>query len=197
MTKACAVVVSLGFGVLAGACGDGGRAAAEAAVKATEATLTTVRTDAVRYVPDQVKAVEGSMAAVRDAFAKGSYTQVLSDTKALSTKIAAVGAATAAKKAELTTTWHAMADGLPEVIQTIQGSVDALSQSRRLPKGLTREALDSAKEGLEVVNRTWTEAADAFKAGNLADAMAKATTVRTRAAEIMTALNIQVPAAPK
>jgi hypothetical protein len=86
---------------------------------------------------------------------------------------------------------------LPEVIETIQGRVDVLSKSRRLPKGLTRDALDSAKAGLEVVNRTWTEAADAFKAGNLADAMAKATTVKTRAAEIMTALDAQVPAAPK
>jgi hypothetical protein len=197
MIRACAVVVSVGFGVLAGACGDGGRAAAEAAVKATEATLTTVRTEAVRYVPDQVKAVEGSMAAVRDAFEKGSYTQVLSDTKALSTKISALGAAAAAKKTELTTNWHAMSDGLPEVIQTIQGRVDVLSKSRRLPKGLTTDALDSAKAGLEVVNRTWTEAADAFNAGNLADAMAKATTVKARAAEIMTALDAQVPAAPK
>ncbi len=191
MTRACAVIVSLGLSLIAGACGDGGRSAAEAAVKAAEGTLATVRTEAVRYVPDQVRAVDGSMAAVRDAFSKGSYTQVLTDTPALLSKISAVAAAAAAEKT--TTSWQAMSDELPLVIQTIQSRVDVLSKSRRLPEGLTRVALDEAKAGLEVINRTWTEATDAFKAGNLADAIAKATIVKTRAAEAMAALNIQVP----
>ena len=193
MTQACAVVVSLGLSLMGGACGDGGRAPAEAAVKAAEGTLVTVRTEAVRYVPDQVKPVDGSMAAVRDAFSKGSYTQVLTDTPALLSKISALAAAAAAKKTESTTSWQAMSDEVPQVIQTIQSRVDVLSKSRRLPEGLTRVALDEAKAGLEVINRTWMEAADAFKAGNLADAIAKATTVKTRAAEVMTALNMQVP----
>jgi hypothetical protein len=178
---------------MAGACGDGGRAHAEAAVEAAEGTLATVRTEAVRYVPDQVKAVDGSMAAVRDAFSKGSYTQVLTDTPALLSKISALAAAAAAKKTELSTSWQAMSDEVPQVIQTIQSQVDVLSTSRRLPEGLTRVVLDEAKAGLEVINRTWTEATDAFTAGNLADAIAKATTVKTRAAEVMTALNMQVP----
>ena len=191
MTRACAVIVSLGLSLIAGACGDGGRSAAEAAVKAAEGTLATVRTEAVRYVPDQVRAVDGSMAAVRDAFSKGSYTQVLTDTPALLSKISAVAAAAAAEKT--TTSWQAMSDELPLVIQTIQSRVDVLSKSRRLPEGLTRVALDEAKAGLEVINRTWTDATDAFKAGNLADAIAKATIVKTRAAEAMAALNIQVP----
>jgi hypothetical protein len=193
MTKACAVAVSLGLSLMAVACGDDGRAAADAAVKAAEGTLVTVRIDAVRYVPDQVKAVEGSMAALRDAFSKGSYRQVLTDTPALLSKISALATAAAAKKTESTTAWRAMSDELPQVIQTIQSRVDVLSKSRRLPEGLTRVALDGATDGLEDINRTWTEATDAFKAGNLADAIATATTVKTRAAEVMTALNMQVP----
>ena len=197
MTKAQALAVSLVLSFAAASCSDGGRAVAEAALEAAEGTLATVRIEAVRYVPDQVKAVEGSMAAVRDEFAQGDYTQVLTDTKALTSKISAIGAAAAAKKAELTTAWQTVSSGMPQVIQSIQSRVEWVSKQRRLPRDLSREAFDAARSGLEFINRTWAEATDAFKAGNLAEAMAKATTAKTRAAEVMTALNMQVPAALK
>jgi hypothetical protein len=197
MIKGHALAVCLVLSVPAAACGDGGRASAEAALKATEGTFATVRSDALRYVPDQVKAVEDSIAGIRDSFAKGSYRQVLADAEALMPRLSALGAAAAAKKAEMANGWEAVSGGLPDVIQAIQSRVDVLAKSRRMPPGLTREAFDGAKSGLDVVNRVWTEANEAFMAGNLADAMAKAATVKTRAAEVMTALNMQVPAALK
>jgi hypothetical protein len=47
------------------------------------------------------------------------------------------------------------------------------------------------------VNQTWTEASEAYKAGNFSDAIGKATAAKNQAAEIMTALNMQPPAAAK
>ena len=41
----------------------------------------------------------------------------------------------------------------------------------------------------------WDEAKAAFSGGNMADAMAKAKTVKEKAVEVMTTLGMQVPAA--
>jgi len=53
---------------------------------------------------------------------------------------------------------------------------------------MTQEAFDGAKAGLDMMTQTWTEAGSAFTSGNVAEAVAKAQTVKAKAAEVMTAL---------
>jgi len=53
------------------------------------------------------------------------------------------------------------------------------------------------RAGLDALNKSWTEAADAYKAGNLSDAISKAKAAKDKAVEAKTALNMQVPAAAK
>jgi hypothetical protein len=64
------------------------------------------------------------------------------------------------------TQWHEVAKG------------DTLSKPRKLPAGLDK--FESAKASLPNVTQTWTEASDAFKAGNLMDAVGKATGVKEK-----------------
>jgi len=59
------------------------------------------------------------------------------------------------------------------------------------------EAFDGAQSGFDMINSAWTEANDAFKSGDVAGAMAKAGTVKAKAAEILGALNMPVPDALK
>ena len=197
MKKLLALSLALGLGLVVTACGDGGKAVADAAIKSADAAFAAVRTDATMYVPDQTKGVADAIAAAKDGFAKGEFAKALADAKALPSKISALGEAAAAKKTELTTSWNDMSTGLPKVVEAIQGRVDILSKARKLPAGMTKDAFDSAKSGLATMTRTWTEAGDAFKAGNVVDAHAKALSVKAKAAEVMTALGMQVPDALK
>jgi len=84
---------------------------------------------------DQVKTVADAIAATKDLFAKGNYTQALADAQALTGKITALGDAAAAKKAELTKNWEDMSAGLPGVVEAIKGRVDILSQARSCRPG--------------------------------------------------------------
>jgi len=88
-----------------------------------------------------------------------------------------------------------MSSGVPKLAEAIKSRVDLLSQSKRLPAGLDKAKLDGAKSGLAQVNQSWTEASDAFKSGNVTDAVAKGKAARDKAVEIMTALNMTVPQA--
>ena len=72
---------------------------------------------------------------------------------------------------------------------------DTLSKSSKLPAGLDKDKFESAKTSLPTMTQTLTEASDAFKAGNLMDAVDKGKAVKEKAAEIMSALGMKVPEA--
>ena len=177
---------------------------AEKALKAAEDAIASVRADAEKFVPDQLRSVDDALKSARDSFAKGDYKAVLAAAPDISAKAQSLSAAASAKKAELaakqaemTKSWEQMSEGLPKVVQAIQSRVDILSHAKKLPAGLDKAAVDGAKTGLEEINKAWGEAQDAFKAGNMSDALAKAGMVKSKAAEIMGKLGMEVPEALK
>jgi hypothetical protein len=62
---------------------------------------------------------------------------------------------------------------------------------------MTADKLAAAKSGLGEITQQWTAANDAYEGGNLADAIAKGTVVKTKAAEVLTTLGMPVPDALK
>ena len=170
---------------------------AEAAIKAAEAAIGAAKAEAAKYVPDQVKGVEDALKAAKDAFEKKEYTQALNAAKDLPAKVKEIAAAAAAKKAELTKAWEEMAAGLPKMVEAIKSRVDMLSKSKKLPANLDKAKFEGAKAGLAEITQAWTDADNAFKGGNLSEAIAKGNAVKAKATEIMGALGMQPPPAAK
>jgi hypothetical protein len=179
------------------ACGDGGRSVAESAMKTVREQYDSVKADAAKYVPDQAKAIDEGLAGVQQAFEKGEYTQALTEAQGLTPTVGELGSAIAAKKAELTKRWEGLAADLPGVVEGLQKRVAELSKTRRLPRGVTREAVDAAKEGVKMLSGTWDEAVAAFKSANLTDAMEKGQMVKDKAAELLASLGEKKPDALK
>jgi predicted small secreted protein len=170
---------------------------AEQALKAAENAVNSAAAEAVKYVPDQVKTVQDQLKSLKDTYAKGDYKAVLGGASDLTAKVKALSAAAAAKKAELTKSWEDVNAGLPKVVDAIKRRVDILSKAKKLPATVDRAAVDAAQSGLQTLDKVWNDAQASFKSGNLADALAKAQTAKTQAADIMTKLGMDVPAALK
>jgi hypothetical protein len=177
---------------------------AERALKTAEDAVNAAMPEGSTYVPEQAKAVQETLRGLKDRMAKNDYKGVLAGAGEVTAAATALTAAATAKKAEvakmtaeLTKTWEDMSSGLPKVVEAIKSRVDILSQAKKLPAGVEKAAVDGAKTGLETIDKTWAEAQEAFKSGNIADAVAKAKTVKTMAADIMTKLNMPVPEALK
>ncbi len=75
--------------------------------------------------------------------------------------------------------------------------MDILSQAKKLPATMTADKLAAAKAGLAELTESWTAATEAFKAGNVPDAVAKATAMKSKAAEVLGILGMPVPDALK
>jgi major membrane immunogen (membrane-anchored lipoprotein) len=193
----CSFLTMILAATLLAACGSSDKGPAEAALKAAEEAINSARGEISKYMPDQASSLDSALAATREKFNKGDYKAVLADAPALTSKAQELTTAAAAKKAELTKSWEDLSTGLPRVVDAIKSRVDILSQSKKLPAGVTADNLAAAKSGLAEINQQWTAATEASKGGNLMDAMAKATAVKRKAAEVLTALNMPVPEALK
>jgi hypothetical protein len=194
--KRTAIGIALAIAVLAlAACESADKAPAAAALTAAQTAIDAVKTDAMKYVPDQVKSVEDALATAKANFEKKDYKAALTGAQDVAAKAKELGAAAATKKAELTKSWEEVSNGVPKMAEAIKSRVDILSQSKKLPAGLDKAKVDDAKAGLESVNQSWTQASDAYKSGDVGSAVVKAKAAKDKAVEIMTALNMTVPQA--
>ena len=190
-------IVMMLAAILIAACGSGDKGPAETALKAAEAAIDSAKGEASKYMPDQVKSLESALSSTREKLSKGDYKAVLSEAPALTSKAQEVASAAAAKKAELAKSWEDMSAGMPKVVEAIKSRVDILSQSKKLPAGMSADTLAQAKAGLNEITQQWTAATEASKGGNLMDAVAKASSVKVKAAEVLTLLKMPVPEALK
>jgi hypothetical protein len=106
-----------------------------------------------------------------------------------------LAAAAAAKKDELTKSWQDLSGGLPGIVDVISKRVEILSKSKKLPAGLDKDKFESVKTALATVTQTWTDASNAFKDGNLPDAVDRAKAVKEKAVDIMNTLGMKAPEA--
>jgi len=180
--------------VLAVACGKG---PAQAALTSADAAVSATRADGEKYVPAEFKALEGAAAAAHSKFDSGDYKGALEGAQAVSTQAQTVVAAAAAKKTEIMESWKALEGSLPTMLAGIEKKVTELSTARKLPAGLDKAGLESARAALATATATWAEAGTAFSAGDVATAVAKATEVKTSAEALMTQLGMAPAASPE
>ena len=194
MRRKLSIIIAVLFVFSLAACSSG-KAPAEQAIKAAEEALNAAKGEASKYVPDQVKAVEDALNAAKDSFAKKDYAAATTAATSVAAKAKDLVAAAAAKKDELTKGWEDLGGGLPKMLDAIKSRVDTLAKSRKLPANLDKAKFEGAQSGLAEVIKVWDEANNAYREGNLADAFAKATRVKEKAAEIMSTLGMEFPQA--
>ncbi len=175
---------------------NSGKAPAEAAMKLAEEAVAGAQTEAANLVPDDMKSLSDDMAAARAQMDKGDYKTALASAQAIQQKANDVLAKAKTKKDELTAAWGQLSDSVPKMIDAVKSRVDILSQSKKLPKGMDAAKLASAKDGLAAATAGWGEAQEAFKAGKWSDAIAKGTSVKEKATEVMATLGMQAGDAP-
>jgi len=168
---------------------------ADTAIKTAETAVASAGDDVVKYATDQWQPITNSVASAKESYAKGDYKAAIASLRDIGPKIQAAQAAASAKKTELENAWNDLSGGLPKMLDAIKSRVDILSASKKLPAGMDKAKLESAKSGLAAATSDWSAAQDASKAGKLTDAIAKANSVKDQAAQIMQSLGMTPPPA--
>jgi hypothetical protein len=193
-TKVAAVVLTA---VLAAACSQ--KDPAQKAIDAAEGALAAVHEDAKKYVPEQYDEVKKQLEAARTAFTEEKYGDALNAVKDIPAKAKAVAEAAAAKKkevlAQLNGDWTSLSSGVPALVSGVEAKLAELGKMKKLPAGLDKAAVDEASGALTGAKADWDAASQAFTAGNLEEAVAKAKQVESAAKGLMAKLGMS-PAEP-
>lgn len=173
---------------------------ARMAIQEVQYSLQAVSTDAAKYLPDELAALQADYDKAKVSFEKGDYKEALTGVRSLKPKISALSAKAAATKeqqvAALNGTWQTMSTELPKLVQTIESRLNTLSRTKKLPKNVTQSGLEQAKAGLADVKKLWDEASQASSSGNLEIAVSKGTDLQAKGREVMTLLGMEpAPAA--
>jgi predicted small secreted protein len=164
---------------------------AEQAVASAQAALDALRDDAQKYAPEQLGGVEAKLSELKGSFEKGDYAGVLAAAPGMTAAITGLKEAAAAKKTEAEAAlakakddWGTAGTAVPKLVDDLGKRVETLSKSKKLPKGVTKDAVAKAKTAVDALKSTWGEASNAAASGDYTTAMAKASAVKDNAAEI-------------
>jgi len=178
------------------ACG-GQKEPAERAVADADAAIAAVREDAARFVPDQLKELEDSLALLKDNLAKEKYPAVLTAARELNRTINTVNETVATEKAkaaavadQLTERWNSLSTELPEMVESVTARVASLAKSRKFPEGVDADSFDNIKAAADTMAQSWQQALGAFANNNMQEAVDMAQTAKDRGTEVMTALGM-------
>ncbi len=165
-----------------------------------EAAITAAGPDAQQYIPEQVAAVNKRLAELKAAFDKQDYKTVIAGAPALLTEAKGLADAAAAKKKEvleaLGAEWTKLAAELPQSISAVEAKLATIAKTKKLPAGVTKDGVESAKAGLAQAKSAWDEATASFGSGNVQAALDKAKGVKTQLEEAAAKLGIAGEAKP-
>ena len=156
-------------------------------------TLNSVSVDAQKYVPDQFTQAQSKVAALTASFEKKDYTAVLAGAPAVLAEVKGLAGAAAAKKDEMVKAlgneWRSLAASVPQSLGAVQTRIDALSKTKHVPKDVD---LSVAKSALADATSAWDKAQEAFKSGNLADAVTAAKDAQSKISSAAAALKLNL-----
>jgi trimeric autotransporter adhesin len=164
-----------------------------------DAAVAAAGADAQQYVPEQVADVKQKLADLKTAYDNKDYKSVMAGAPAVVTAAKALADAAAAKKTEvlaaLNTQWTSLATSLPAATAAIEAKLATIAKSHSLPKGVSKDAVATAKTGLADAKAAWADATSTFGSGNVQGALDKASGVKAKLDEIAAKLGIAAPAA--
>jgi len=167
---------------------------AKKAIADIETAVSAAGDDAVKYVPDEVRAVNDQVASLKAQFDKKDYKGVVAAAPAVLAQAQALAASAAAKKTEsmdaLNAEWGSLAASVPQAVAAIQSRVDILSKSKKLPAGIDKATLESTKAGLAEANTLWTQATAAQSSGDLEQAVGLGRQTKEKADGLLAALGM-------
>ena len=170
---------------------------AEKAIAQVEAALAEIRADAEKYTPEELKGLDESVATLKRGFGNKRYSEVLTAQPSVASAVTALKETIAKAKADseeilaaAQAEWTELNASVPPLVDAIQGRVDTLTKSRKLPKDVDKATFETIKTEFEAVKTDWASATREFTAGAAADAVRMGRAAKAKAEEIQAKLGM-------
>jgi hypothetical protein len=182
--------------VLLAACA-GQKESAQKLISDIEATVTAASAEAAKYVPDQLIAVQSKLGDLQAAYDRHDYPAVVKGAPAVLESAQSLATAAAAKKDEvlkaLNDQWTGLAATVPGYLPAIQNRMAFLSKKSN-KKAAAGIDLAAAAAAIADASSLWSKAQAAFAAGNMNEAVATATDVKSKLQAVAATIKLDLAA---
>lgn len=166
---------------------------AEQALAAIEKTFKESGADVEKYLPERYAEVSASIASLRDAMAKESFGDVVSQAgsvqDALRRAVAESRIRHAQIRVEMEADWAELTKSMPGMIEAVDRKIAA--QGSRPPKGMEKDAWKSTIEAYDAARDSWSKAAGEVTTANFEASVLAARDARTKISGIMESLGLK------
>lgn len=167
-----------------------------------QAATNAAQADAAKWVPDQLKDVQGKLGNLQGSYDKGDYKAVLNDGPAALSAAQQLETEATTKRDQvtqsLTSEWNALMSSVPAESMAIAERVEFLGKpkNRKLASGVD---LDAARNAQTQAAALWSKAQQAFMSGDLANAVTTGQSAKSAMDAVAASmkLDLKQPAAVK
>lgn len=188
-------LASLALIVLAACAGQ--QEPAQKLISDIEATVTAASAEAAKYVPDQLIAVQSKLGDLKAAYDRHDYAAVVKGAPAVLESAQTLATAAAAKKDQvlkaLNDQWTSLAATVPGYFPAIQNRMAFLSKKSN-KKAAAGIDLAAATAAIADASSLWSKAQAAFAAGNMNEAVATATDVKSKLQSVAATIKLDLVA---
>ena len=163
---------------------------AESAIAMAEKQVAAIQADAEKVAPMELRGLTDSLVAMKARVATGDYSGALMGARQAGTMTRDLTANLPKRRDQLNSAFTALAAELPKQLQTVTAKVTELAAMKRLPATIDPAKFATLKAEVGTWATKWTTATEAFKAGNLAEAMANGNEVKAKVAAALTLLSL-------
>jgi hypothetical protein len=171
---------------------------AEQAIAKIDNQMDAIHDTAAKYSPDTLQSVQTQVTAIKQSFAKGDYAAVLAAAPTVTTAIGNLKQESYTKSAEADAAlakvkqeWRTLTYEVPKLVAGLHTQVDSFTNSKSLPRGVSKSAFASAKDGVASLDAMWTDANNTVSSGDYAGAVTKGQAVKDKATELMHVLGLK------
>lgn len=167
------------------------KGSAESAVAAAEKAIASVRDEAAKVSPVELKAIEDTIASLKAKVAAGDYQPALMGARSATSAARDLAANVATRKTQLTASFNTLVAELPKQVEAVTAKVAELGALRKLPAGIDPNQFAGLKGDIGNWAGAWKAATDAFASGNLAEALNKGNEIKAKVAQAMAMLGMK------
>jgi hypothetical protein len=153
---------------------------AQAALTAAEQAITAQHADAIRYAPDEFKAIMEMYTDARARFDEGDYRETIRRAEEVGQRARVLPAAIDAGRDALRPRWEELHGSLSLMIAALEKRLEEIDRTGRRPAGVTTAALGGARANLDTLRVGFHNAAAAWDRGDLGDALHAADRLQSR-----------------
>jgi hypothetical protein len=171
---------------------------AEQAIAKIDNQMDAIHDTAAKYSPDTLQSVQTQVTAIKQSLAKGDYAAVLAAAPTVTTAIANLKQESYTKSAEADAAlakvkqqWRTLTYEVPKLVADLHTQVDSFTHSKSLPRGVSKSAFSSAKDGVASLDAMWSDANNTVSSGDYAGAVTKGQAVKDKATELMHVLGMK------